>query len=105
MQTLFSDISLILTLISLTCILISIITEFTKEFGFLSKIPTNLQVLVTSLIVCFLGFFSYISYAKITFQWYFLVAVFFMSFVVAIICAKGWDYFTDIIEKFYKDKL
>ena len=33
-----------------------------------------------------------ISYAGIAFVWYYLVAVIFAAFLVAIICCKGWDY-------------
>lgn len=94
--------SLFLTLVAGVCILISVITEFTKEIGFLNRIPTNLQVLVLSLIICITGFFAYLSYANMTFEWYYLVAIIFASFVVALISAKGWNYFADIVKRYYK---
>lgn len=97
--------SVILAIIAGICILVSVITEFTKEIGFLNKIPTTLQVLFLSLVICIVGFFAYISYANITFVWYYLVAVIFASFIVAIICAKGWDYFMDIVKRYYRKEL
>lgn len=99
------DLSTLITVVCCACILISVITEFTKEIGFLAKIPTSLQVLVLSLIVCIVGFFAYISYENIPFVWYYLVAVIFGSFIVAIITTKGWDYFIEIIRRYwYKNK-
>lgn len=95
--------SLILALVAGICVLISVITEFTKELPFFKKIPTTLQVLALSLIICITGFFAYISYSNIHFVWYYLVAVVFASFIVALICAKGWDYFMMIINRYFKN--
>ena len=39
---------------------------------------------------------------KITFVWYYLVAVIFASFIVAIVCCKGWEYLITIWKRFYK---
>lgn len=102
--TLIQNGSAILSIICGLCILISVITEFTKEIGFLKRIPTTLQVLVLSLVVCVTSFFMYTSYMKIPFVWYYLVAIIFISFIVAIITAKGWDYFFNIVNKFWKNK-
>lgn len=97
--------SVLLAVLCGICILISVITEFTKDIGFLKKIPTTLQVLVLSLVVCVTVFFMYISYANIPFVWYYLVAVIFISFVIALITAKGWDYFIDIVKRYWKKKI
>ena len=97
LQAIIDNMSIILAVICALCVIISVITEFTKEIGFLNKIPTSLQVLVLSIVVCVLAFFMFISYMNIQFVWYYLVAVIFISFIVAIITAKGWDFFIDII--------
>lgn len=102
MTSLIQNGSALLSVLCGLCILISVITEFTKELGFLKKIPTTLQVLVLSIVVCVVAFFMYISYMNIPFVWYYLVAVIFISFIVALITAKGWDYFFDIVKKFWK---
>lgn len=94
--------SQLLIIVAVICTLISVITEFTKEIGFLDKIPTALQVLVLSIAICVIAFFAYISYAGIAFVWYYLVAVIFAAFLVAIICCKGWDYLINIWKRFYK---
>ena len=104
MEILINNASVILAVICSICILISVITEFTKEIGFLNKIPTMLQVLVLSMIVCIIVFFAFISWKNIPFMWYYLVAIIFSSFIVAIITAKGWDYFIEIIKRFWRNK-
>lgn len=93
--------SIIVMYVSFTCILVSIITEFTKEIKFLKKIPTMLQVLVLCNLVSFITFFSFLSYSGIKFQWYYFAAVFFSSFVCAIVCSKGWEYIYEITNRFY----
>lgn len=102
MELILSNVSQLLIVVAVICTLISVITEFTKEIGFLKKIPTSLQVLILSIIICVVAFFAYISYAEIPFVWYYLVAVIFTSFIVAIVCCKGWDYLLEIWKRFYK---
>ena len=89
MEFIIANASQLLVVVAVICTLISVITEFTKEIGILNRIPTSLQVLILSIIICVTAFFAYISYAKITFVWYYLVAVIFASFIVAIVCCKG----------------
>ena len=105
METLLTNMSMILLVAAAICTLVSIITEFTKEIGILNRIPTDLQVLVLSIIICTIVFFAYISYAKISFVWYYLVATIFAAFVIAIICTKGSDYLIGIWKRFYRKEL
>ncbi len=105
METLLTNMSMILLVAAAICTLVSIITEFTKEIGILNRIPTDLQVLVLNIIICTIVFFAYISYAKISFVWYYLVATIFAAFVIAIICTKGWDYLIGIWKRFYRKEL
>lgn len=96
--------SKIILIVAAICTLISVITEFTKGIGFLDKIPTKFQVLILSIAICVIGFFAYLSYASIAFVWYYLVAVIFAAFIVAIVCCKGWDYLFEIWARFYRKK-
>lgn len=100
-QFFVSNASKIVLIVAAICTLISVITEFTKEIGFLNKIPTTLQVLILSIAICVTAFFAYLSYASIPFVWYYLVAVIFAAFIVAIICCKGWEYLFNIWKRFY----
>jgi len=93
MEFIIANASQLLVVVAVICTLISVITEFTKEIGILNRIPTSLQVLILSIIICVTAFFAYISYAKITFVWYYLVAI---------VCCKGWEYLITIWKRFYK---
>lgn len=103
-QTILSNSSYILIAVAIICTLVTVITEFTKEIGIFKKIPTILQVLITSMIMCIVSFFMFTSYMKIGFKWYYLVAVIFAGFLIAILCAKGWSHLINIWKKFYKGK-
>lgn len=102
MNIIIQNLSIILLVVAVLCTLITAITEFIKEFGPLKKVPTNLVVLVISLVVCTLAFFSALSYFAIQFVWYYLVAVIFASIIIAILCCKGWEYFFTLWKRFYK---
>ncbi len=94
--------AILLLIVAVACTLITLITEFTKDIGFLKKIPTSLQVLVTSIIVCEVFLFIGLSYFHYSCVWYYPVAVLFASFAIAIICTRGWDYLIDIFKRFWK---
>lgn len=95
-------ISLILLLVAVICTVITVITEFTKDIGGLKKIPTSLQVLVTSIIVCELSVVTGTAFLKVQLVWYYPIAAFFAAFIIAIICTRGWDYIIDIFKRFYQ---
>ena len=93
-------ISYLIAIVCALSVLISVITEFTKNLGFLKKIPTNLQVLGLSLITCLTTYFAGVAYFNIPIVWYHIVAVFYGSFVVALVTTKGWKYFIEIINRY-----
>jgi len=102
MKEMMNNITTVLTVIAVLCFIISVITEFTKEIGIFNIIPTSLQVLILSITICTLAFFMYISYKEIAFIWYYLIGVILGSFVIALICTKGWEYVTAIWKRFYR---
>lgn len=101
LQFILNHFTLIVAVVCAMCVMVSVITEFTKEFGFLNVIPTKLQVLVTSLIVCIIAFMMYMSYMKLQIFWYYIPAITFVAIIVAIITTNGWDYFFGIVNRFF----
>lgn len=81
-------------------IVISVITEVTKNIGFMSKIPTELQVIVLSIILTPLALFAYSSYAEFALTWYMIVGGVIAGFFVAFVCMYGWEKLTEIVKKF-----
>lgn len=81
-------------------IVISVITEVTKNIGFMCKIPTELQVIVLSIILTPLALFAYSSYAGFALTWYMIVGAVIGGFFVAFVCMYGWEKLSEIVKKF-----
>ena len=99
-ETILSYGSAIIIAIAAICTLVTVITELTKETGFLKKVPTVLQVVVLSELICIVTFFAALSYFNIAFVWYYLVAVIFAALIVAFICTHGWDALIEIFKRY-----
>lgn len=94
--------SLFLIAVAVICTVITVITQFTKEIGFLKKIPTSLQVLITSIVVCEVFLFGILSHYSIAFVWYYPVAILFAAFLIAYICMFGWEKLIEMFKRFWK---
>lgn len=94
------EITAILGVVGLLAFIINVITQLTKEIGFLSRIPTALQVIVTSLIICLLAYFGYSTYAELAIQWYYIVATIIGSFIVAYVSMYGFEKLKEIYNRF-----
>lgn len=92
--------AIFLGIIGILATLISVITEVTKKLGFLAKIPTDLQVIVLSIILSLLTYFGYVSYAGIPVVWYLVVLTIIGSFVVAFITMFGWAKLMELYNRF-----
>ena len=79
-ETILSYGSAIIIAIAAICTLVTVITELTKETGFLKKIPTVLQVVVLSELICIVTFFA--------------------ALIVAFICTHGWDALIEIFKRY-----
>ena len=94
------EITAILGVVGLLAFIINVITQLTKEIGFLSRIPTSLQVIVTSLIICLLAYFGYSAYSDLTIQWYYVVGTIVGSFIVSYISMYGFEKLKELYERF-----
>lgn len=94
------EITLILGVVGFLAFIINVITQLTKEIGFLSRIPTSLQVIVTSLIICLLAYFGYSAYSDLTIQWYYVVGTIVGSFIVSYISMYGFEKLKELYERF-----
>lgn len=82
--------------------LVSIITEVTKNIGFLKRIPTDLQVIILSTLVCLVAYFAYTSYFSIEIQWYYITGSIIAAFIVAFVAMYGWEKLTVLYNRFKK---
>lgn len=77
--------------IGILAAVVSIITQVTKEIAFLNRIPTSLQVLVLSLILCPAALVAACQYFRIVITWYMVFGSFIAAFVVALVAMGGWE--------------
>ena len=93
---------LALTILGVLAFVVSVITQVTKSWGFLNKIPTAAQVYVTSLILTVLTVIIYIQYSNMKLVWYYIIGAILLSFFVSFVVTNGWDQFYALWNRFYK---
>ena len=81
----------IILAIGLAAFLVSVMTQVTKRLAFMNKVPTDLQIVILSLVISFVGFLAYASYSNIVITWYYIAGVFFGAFIVAFVSMYGWS--------------
>lgn len=97
-----ADFTALLTTLGILALLVSVITQVTKELKFLRKIPTSLQVTVTSIAITEIAYFANASYNKIPIEWYCIAGALVGGFVVAFIAMFGWEKLSDLYGRFRK---
>ena len=97
-----NNLFLVLGLIGALAFLVSVITEVTKGIGFLTRIPTDLQVIVLSMMLCLVTYFMYTAYSNLVVYWYYVAASVVASFIVAFVAMYGWDNLTELYSRFKK---
>ena len=103
---LMESVTYVLMAIGATAFVVSIITQAIKEMPFLKKIPTNVVVLVLSLILCPVEVIVLCQYFTIVIEWYYVFASFIASFIVYLVSTGGWERVTDLWKKTkYKKEL
>lgn len=90
----------IATGVAVVAIIVSVITQVTKELSFMAKVPTELEVIILSLILTPVSFLVYATVTEITITWYLILGSVIAGFFVAFICMFGWEKLTEIIRKF-----
>lgn len=97
-------ITMLLGVIGGLAFLVSAVTEVTKNIGFLKQIPTDMQVIMLSLIAAVVAVLGYVSYQQILLHWYYIAGAIAMGFLVAFVAMYGWQKFTDLMSRFQKSK-
>lgn len=103
-ETILSYASQVILLIGVLAFIISVLTEVTKNLTFLKVIPTDVQVIVLSIVLCIIALFAYASYANMTVLWYYVPAAIILAFVVAFVAMYGWEKLSELWKRFGKEK-
>ena len=102
MDYLLSNVALLLTVIGVLAFTVSVITEVTKSVSFLNKIPTDIQVLVTSILLSVLSVLIYVDLSKTKLIWYYVIGAVVLGFFVAFVSMYGWEKLTTMYNRFKK---
>ena len=97
-----NNIVIVLSLIGVLAFLVSVITEVTKNIGFLEQIPTDMQVIFMSIVLCQWLYFTYVSYMGIGIRWFYIVGCLIAAFIVSFVAMYGWDKLTTLYYRFKK---
>lgn len=79
---------------------VSVITEVIKGIGVFKKIPTDIVVIILSMVLTVVAFFAYAQYAASVVTWYLIVAALICGFFVAFIAMYGWSKLNELWTRF-----
>lgn len=94
------NLSQLMVAIGALAFVVSVITEVIKGIGALKKIPTDIVVIVLSMILTVVAFFAYAQYVSLVVAWYLVVAAIICGFFVAFIAMYGWDKINELWNRF-----
>jgi len=94
------SLSQLMVAIGALAFVVSVITEVIKGIGVLKKIPTDIVVIVLSMILTVVAFFAYAQYVSLVVAWYLVVAAIICGFFVAFIAMYGWDKINELWNRF-----
>ena len=94
--------AVILTIIGAMATFVTIVTEFTKSWGFLDRIPTSLQVLAVSMLVSVLSVVIYVQMQEAEMVWYYIVGAIVLGWIVDYVSMYGWEKLTEMWGRFKK---
>lgn len=103
LETLTSNIMIILAVIGAIAFIVSVITQVIKGVGVFAKIPTDGLVLVLSIGITVAAFVAYMQYLHMTILWYMILAAIMAGFVVAFVAMYGWEKLSELWKRFGKN--
>lgn len=94
--------AILLTVIGALATFVMIVTEITKTWGILDRIPTSAQVLAVSMLVSVLGVIIYVQLQKAAMVWYYIVGAIVLGWIVAYVSMYGWEKLSELWRRFKK---
>lgn len=79
---------------------VSVITEVIKGIGVMKKVPTDIVVIILSMVLTVVAFFAYAQYTALVVAWYWVVAALICGFFVAFIAMYGWSKLNELWTRF-----
>lgn len=86
----------VFSIVGILAFIVSVVVQVIKEMPFLKKIQTNLVTMLTALFFCEAAVPLICMYFHTEITWYYLVAGFFLSFIVYLVSTGGWEKVSEI---------
>lgn len=103
MELAITSITQLVATIGVLAFLVSVITQVFKGVSILSKIPTDILVLVLSIGITVVAFVAYMQYIQQAILWYMVLAAIIAGFIVAFVAMYGWEKFSELWKRFNKE--
>ena len=103
METLLSNMTVLIAVIGALAFCVSVITQVFKGVGFLAKLPTDALVFVLSIGITVAAFVAYMQYIQTSNLWYMILAAIIAGFIVAFVAMYGWEKLSELWTRFGKD--
>ena len=104
METILTNMTLLIAVIGVLAFIVSLITQVFKGVGVLSKLPTDILVLVLSIGITVTAFMAYMQYIQQVIIGYMIIAAILAGFIVAFVAMYGWEKLSELWKRFYKGK-
>lgn len=104
MEAILTNMTLLIAVIGVLAFIVSLITQVFKGVGVLSKLPTDILVLVLSIGITVTAFMAYMQYIQQVIIWYMIIAAILAGFIVAFVAMYGWEKLSELWKRFYKGK-
>lgn len=100
MELMISNMTIVVAVIGALAFMVSIITQVFKGVGVLSKVPTDILVLVLSIGLTIVAFVAYMQYIQQAILWYMIIAAIMAGFIVAFVAMFGWEKLSELWKRF-----
>lgn len=95
----------LIMLVGIMAFLVSVVTQVLKQITWLEKrVPTQITVIITSLILCPASMAAMASYYRVPIDWFMVFASFIASFIVALVSMDGWERVTELADRLIRKK-
>lgn len=81
--------------------IVSLIIQLIKDLPLLKKVPTQLVVIILSIIISEIAYGSFTAINHTTAQWYMVIAAMLAGFIIAYIAMYGFDNLKKLWDRFH----
>ena len=89
-------------IVGVLAFVVSVIIEVIKNVGPLKNVPTDLVVILLSIVLTVVAFMVYLSVEGLALMWYWVVGAIIGGFFVAFVAMYGWSKLTELYNRFKK---